>query len=81
MTTVAMTLPEDFNLSSIRGHPPIDTSPRPSATGNLQAANKSTEVVFLTPLSHSNFLPDFLGAYHHLMPQSFIPTLSPSLNI
>ena len=38
MITVATTLPVVFERSVIRGHPPIETSPRPSATGSLQAA-------------------------------------------
>jgi len=37
MITVATTVPVVFNLSEIRGQPPIDTSPLPSATGSLQA--------------------------------------------
>ena len=38
MITVATTLPVVFERSVIRGQPPIETSPRPSATGSLQAA-------------------------------------------
>ena len=38
MITVAFTVPVVFERSVIRGHPPIETSPRPSATGSLQAA-------------------------------------------
>ena len=38
MIAVATTLPVVFERSVIRGHPPIETSPRPSATGSLQAA-------------------------------------------
>ena len=38
MITVATTLPVVFERSVIRGHPPIETSPRPSATGSLQDA-------------------------------------------
>ena len=34
-STFTKTSPWDFNLSSIRGKPPIATSPRPSAIGNL----------------------------------------------
>jgi hypothetical protein len=44
ITTVAVTSPVDINLSSIRGQPPIDTSPRPSATGNLQSAVTSVGI-------------------------------------
>ena len=38
MITVAFTVPVVFERSVMRGHPPIETSPRPSATGSLQAA-------------------------------------------
>ena len=38
MITVATTLPVVFERSVIRGQPPIETSPRPSATGSLQDA-------------------------------------------
>ena len=38
MITVATTLPVVFERSVIRGHPPIETSPRPSATGSLHSA-------------------------------------------
>ena len=41
MITVAVTSPNTFERSLIRGHPPIDTSPRPSATGNLHSARAS----------------------------------------
>jgi hypothetical protein len=73
ITTVAVTSPVDFNLSSIRGQPPIDTSPRPSATGNLQSVilvgagvgfEPATTFIplfqtsFLPDLIHVNFLPD-----------------------
>ncbi len=43
--TVAITSPSTFERSEILGHPPIDTSPRPSATGSLQSATDSTLVV------------------------------------
>ena len=38
MITVAFTVPVVFERSVMRGHPPIETSPRPSATGSMQAA-------------------------------------------
>jgi hypothetical protein len=38
MITVAFTVPVVFERSVIRGHPPIETSPRPSATGSLHSA-------------------------------------------
>ena len=38
MITVAFTVPVVFERSVMRGNPPIETSPRPSATGSLQAA-------------------------------------------
>jgi hypothetical protein len=38
MITVAFTVPFVFERSAMRGQPPIETSPRPSATGSLQAA-------------------------------------------
>ena len=38
MITVATTLPVVFERSVIRGQPPIETSPRPSATGSLHSA-------------------------------------------
>jgi hypothetical protein len=41
---VAITSPSTFERSEILGHPPIDTSPRPSATGSLQSATDSTVV-------------------------------------
>ena len=37
MITVATTLPVVFERSVIRGQPPIETSPRPSATGSLHS--------------------------------------------
>ena len=38
MITVAFTVPVVFERSVIRGQPPIETSPRPSATGSLHSA-------------------------------------------
>ena len=38
MITVAFTVPVVFERSVMRGHPPIETSPRPSATGSLHSA-------------------------------------------
>ena len=38
MITVATTVPEVLERSAMRGHPPMETSPRPSATGSLHAA-------------------------------------------
>jgi len=38
MITVATTVPVVLPRSEILGQPPIETSPRPSATGSLQAA-------------------------------------------
>ena len=37
MITVAFTVPVVFERSVIRGQPPIETSPRPSATGSLHS--------------------------------------------
>ena len=42
MITVAVTSPKVLDRSEILGHPPMDTSPRPSATGNLHSAEEST---------------------------------------
>jgi hypothetical protein len=42
MITVAVTSPKTLERSLIRGHPPIDTSPRPSATGNLHSTRELT---------------------------------------
>ncbi len=38
MITVAFTVPVVFERSVMRGHPPIETSPLPSATGSLHSA-------------------------------------------
>ena len=38
MITVAFTVPVVFERSVIRGQPPIETSPRPSAAGSLHSA-------------------------------------------
>ena len=40
--TVAVTSPKTLERSLIRGQPPIDTSPRPSATGNLHSSTELT---------------------------------------
>jgi len=37
MITVAFTVPVVFERSVMRGQPPIETSPRPSATGSLHS--------------------------------------------
>jgi hypothetical protein len=37
MITVATTVPVVLERSAMRGQPPIETSPRPSATGSRQA--------------------------------------------
>jgi len=71
ITTVAVTSPVDFSLSSIRGQPPIETSPRPSATGNLQSVilvGADAGVGFepatnFIPLSQTSFLPDLTHVY------------------
>jgi hypothetical protein len=42
MITVAVTSPKVLDRSEILGHPPMDTSPRPSATGNLHSDEEST---------------------------------------
>ena len=76
--TVATTSPKTLERSAILGHPPIETSPRPSATGSLQRSNGSAigRIVALgegdglatldatfTPLFHTNFFPDFTHVY------------------
>ena len=42
MITVAVKSPRTLERSAIRGHPPMETSPLPSATGNLHSARRST---------------------------------------
>ena len=71
MITVATTLPVVFERSVIRGHPPIETSPRPSATGSLQATVEAelpvvgrAVVVVAAPdelvlFAQANFVPVF----------------------
>jgi hypothetical protein len=90
ITTVAVTSPVDFSLSSIRGQPPIDTSPRPSATGNLQSVilvGADAGVGFepattFIPLFQTNFFPDLMQVKVFAPTTDLLPTfvhLAPAL--
>jgi hypothetical protein len=70
ITTCTLMVPVVRIRSAIRGHPPIDTSPRPSATGSLHGATSEAgftvaegvgfEAATVTPLPQTNFFPDLI---------------------